>query len=210
MEQPGYDALAELYTETFPSPYLTPLERHAVHAFADMVAAMNGTGVVVDVGCGPGDVTADLAQRGLNVLGVDPSAQMLTIAKRKYPECRFTQDDAYLARSTIPETIDAILARFSLIHVPPAEIPAVLSAWSARMRPGALVAVACQLADSDTATVAEFDHRVAPAWRWNPDHLAELLADAGFDELWRTVSRPDDDHRFPEAHLVARRCSRTA
>lgn len=208
MKQPGYDALAELYTETFPSPYLTPLERHVVHAFADLVAAQDGTGVVVDVGCGPGEVTADLAQRGLNVLGVDPSAQMLAIAHRKYPECRFTQDDAYLSGPEAPENIDAVLARFSLIHVPPAEIPAVLSAWRARMKPGALLAVACQAADGATDTVVEFDHLVTRAWRWHPDHLAKVLADAGFDEMWRTISQPDDDHRFPEVHLVARLRSR--
>ena len=53
--------------------------------------------------------------------------------------------------------------------------------------------------------VVEFDHAVAPAWRWHPDRLAAVLSDAGFDEVWRTVSRPDADHRFPGVHLAARR-----
>ncbi|MFD4369515.1 class I SAM-dependent methyltransferase [Rhodococcus sp. NPDC058521] len=205
MGQPGYDALAELYAETFPSPYLRPIERHAIHAFADMVNDMDGDGLVIDVGCGPGDVTADLAQLGLDVLGVDPSPEMLAIARRKYPNQRFALDDAHLSALATTLRVDAILARFSLIHVPPNEIPGILSTWHERLRPEGVVAVACQMADETVPDVAEFDHRVARAWRWNPDHLTELLTEAGFTELWRTIGRPDADHRFPEVHLVFQR-----
>ncbi len=73
------------------------------------------------------------------------------------------------------------------------------------MAPGALVAVAGQTTDS-VGEVSEFDHAVAPAWLWHPGRLSEALSKAGFDELWRTISRPDADRRFPEVHLVARRC----
>jgi hypothetical protein len=72
------------------------------------------------------------------------------------------------------------------------------------MDPGALVAIAGQTTDKPDA-VLEFDHLVAPAWRWHPDRLSEVLAEAGFDETWRTISRPDPQHRFPEVHLLARR-----
>ncbi|PTR21881.1 methyltransferase family protein [Rhodococcus sp. OK519] len=203
MEQPGYDALANLYAETFPNPYLTPLERQVIAAFADLVQESPTEGVVLDVGCGTGDVTADLADKGLDVLGIDPSIEMLSIARRKYPHLDFIHGDAHL--DELPDvTIRAILARFSLIHIPPSEVAAVLDYWSTRISSGALVVVACQSTDA-AGEVIEFDHVVARAWRWHPDRLAATLADAGFDEVWRTVSRPDANHRFPEVHLVARR-----
>ncbi|WP_124707620.1 class I SAM-dependent methyltransferase [Gordonia insulae] len=204
MPQPGYDAMADLYIETFPSPYATPLERHLVAAFADLVAQDPVPGVVVDIGCGPGQITADLAARGLSVIGVDPSREMLRIARRDAPTVRFVQDDAHLGSTELADVdIAAILARFSLIHVPPSVVPDVLAGWAGRLAPGALVAVAGQTIDSDEIT--EFDHAVAPAWRWYPDRLSDALSTAGFDELWRTVSRPDTHHRFPAVHLVARR-----
>jgi predicted TPR repeat methyltransferase len=203
--QPGYDALADRYAETFPDPYLTPLERHMVAAFAELVREGPVEGTVLDVGCGLGQVAADLTSRGLHVIGVEPSREMLNIARRKYPQLKFIHDDAYLQSvDLVGENIAAIVARYSLIHVPPADVPSVLVGWATRMDPGALVAVAGQTTDA-VGDVVEFDHAVAPAWRWHPDRLSETLALAGFDEIWRTISLPDANHRFPDVHLVARR-----
>ncbi|WP_345341458.1 class I SAM-dependent methyltransferase [Rhodococcus olei] len=205
MTQPGYDALAGLYFETFPTPYLTSLERYVVAAFADLVRESPVEGVVLDVGCGLGQVTADLAGQGLDVIGVDPSREMLAIAKRHHPELRFVQDDARLDATDLGgRRVAAVLARYSLIHVPPSEVPDVLAGWASRMDPGTFVAVAGQTTDT-VGEIAEFDHLVAPAWRWHPDRLSAALSDAGFDEMWRTVSRTDAQHRFPDVHLVARR-----
>jgi SAM-dependent methyltransferase len=39
---------------------------------------------VIDVGCGSGYLTAELARKGSYVLGVDPSKEMIRIAKREY------------------------------------------------------------------------------------------------------------------------------
>ncbi|MGW0018875.1 class I SAM-dependent methyltransferase [Rhodococcus sp. NPDC003382] len=206
MDQPGYDAVADLYADTFPATYTTPLERAVVAAFAESVRDGPADGLVVDVGCGVGHVTADLSSRGLDVVGVDPSREMLRIARDLYPGLRFERDDAHLASTDLGgRGIAAIIARFSLIHVPPSGILDVLAGWASRTSPGAVVAVAAQSTD-EAGEVVEFDHAVAPAWRWHPDRLAESLAAAGFDEMWRTVSRPDTGyHRFPEVHLVARR-----
>lgn len=206
MDQPGYDALADLYDRTFPEPYLTPLERHAVAAFADLVHESGIDGVVLDVGCGIGHVTADLHAQGSDVIGIDPSREMLGFARRYHPDLRFVHDDARLAAVDLGgRPVAGILARFSLIHVPPAAIPGVLAGWAERTASGALVAVAGQGTD-EVGRVVEFDHRVSRAWRWHPDRMAEVLEAAGFAEVWRTVSRPDDGpHRFPEFHLVARR-----
>lgn len=202
--QPGYDALAELYDETFPTAYGSAWERHAVAAFVDEVQAPSTGGAVIDVGCGTGYVTAGLADSGLDVIGVDPSARMLRIARGHHPGLRFVADDAHLKSSELTGvTITAILARFSLIHVPPDEVTEILEEWAARMAPGSTVSVAAQSTDDDD--VAEFDHVVARAWRWPADRLSQALSTAGFDEVWRIASRPDDQHRFPAVQVTARR-----
>ncbi|MGB3304137.1 class I SAM-dependent methyltransferase [Gordonia sp. (in: high G+C Gram-positive bacteria)] len=207
-EQPGYDALAGLYAQTFPDPFQTALERRAVDAFADMVieaadsaAAVEGTAAVVDVGCGTGETAAYLACRGLVVRGVEPSAGMLAIARANHPHLNLTPGDAQLEDVDL-SSVRGIIARHSLIHVPPPEVRTVLADWHARLPAGAVVLLSAQ--SSDEAGVHEFDHLVAQAWRWHPDALAESVSGAGFDEVWRTVSRIDADHRFPEVHLAAR------
>ncbi|MUN63795.1 methyltransferase domain-containing protein [Kocuria sediminis] len=205
--QPGYDALAEQYELTFPDPFQTPLERHAVAAFTDMVLQHHSEGTVVDIGCGTGHVTADLAHRGLEVVGIDPSEAMLGIALKSHPEVAFRRGEANL-NDTVELTdqlapLRGVLARFSLIHVDPHRIGGVLASWAQRMPTGGVVLLAFQSTDDEGRPVAPFDHAVAPAWRWHPDEMSAQLARAGFDEAWRTISRTDPLHRFPECHLAA-------
>ena len=199
MTQPGYDALAERYAAMFPGPYQSAIERHAVAAFVETIDA---DGVIVDVGCGLGHVTADLARRGLDVLGCDPSPAMLAIARDGHPHVQFVDDDATLTRIETP--IAAIIARFSLIHIAPDRLVGVVRSWADRLRPGTPVLIAAQSCDTPGRAIS-FDHAVAPAWRWHPDELARVLTEAGFDEEWRIVNRPDAIHRFPAVHLLARR-----
>ncbi|WP_072806922.1 methyltransferase domain-containing protein [Rhodococcoides yunnanense] len=203
--QQGYDAIADIYASTFPTAYQFPIERHAVAAFAEVVGDREG--VVVDVGCGVGHVTADLVDRGLAALGCDPSAAMLDHARRQYPELTFIESDAGAALSALGP-IAAIIARFSLVHLEPASVAHVLGLWSARLTAGTPVLIAFQASDERGAPIL-FDHAVAPAWRWHPDEFAALLGLNGFHEDWRIVHR-DNSYRFPMAHLLVHRALGTA
>ncbi|MDO4918109.1 trans-aconitate 2-methyltransferase [Kocuria sp.] len=217
--QPGYDRLAAQYSEAFPDAFRTPLERHAVEAFADQVALSGLTGPVVDVGCGTGHVTAALADRGLPVIGVDPSEAMLEIARAAHPGVTFvngTADprtwDAALADGLADAAAGgapggevrpaAVLARYSLIHVTPDRVPGIVRSWAERLPVGGLVLTAFQSVDGGRAVVS-FDHAVAPAWRWHPEVMADHVLYAGLTEQWRILSRPDTEHRFPECHVLA-------
>jgi SAM-dependent methyltransferase len=53
------------------------------HDFYVALAHAIGAGSVVDIGCGTGVLAVDLAGRGLRVVGVDPSATMLDVARRR-------------------------------------------------------------------------------------------------------------------------------
>lgn len=206
MEQPGYDHLAEQYELAFPAPFRTALERHAVAAFAEMVLGVDPAGTVLDIGCGTGHVTAELAGLGLEVVGIDPSEAMLEIAQRSHPGLEFRRGDAMLDELLEPVRAGAplcgVLARFSLIHLEPELIHGVLTSWAERILVGGIVLLAFQSTVGQEAVVP-FDHAVAPAWQWHPDEMSKRLDRAGFDEVWRTISPPDPAHRFPECHLAA-------
>lgn len=76
MVQPIYDRIGEGYDDTRQAdPYLT----QRLHALLDRSAK----GPVLDVGCGTGNYAIALAERGLNITGVDPSEKMLTEARGK-------------------------------------------------------------------------------------------------------------------------------
>ena len=47
-----------------------------------------------DLGCGGGDLTAKLAEKGFRVAGIDSSNEMLSLARQNHPGIRFIQSDA--------------------------------------------------------------------------------------------------------------------
>lgn len=196
--QPGYDVMADLYATTIPTAYQFPIERVAAAAFADAARGRDGT--TVDVGCGLGHVTADLAHRGLTMIGCDPSTAMLDHARRAYPHLGFIEGDATLA--ALPRgSLAAIIARFSLIHVDPADVADILAGWSQRLDVGGPVLVAFQARD-EPGPPLPFNHAVAPAWRWYPDGFRQILQANGFDEHWRIVYR-DVSYRLPMCQILA-------
>jgi ubiquinone/menaquinone biosynthesis C-methylase UbiE len=58
------------------------LGRGAVGRLAVDLANVTGDDYVVDVGCGPGSIAREAAQRGAHVVGVDPAIVMLKLARR--------------------------------------------------------------------------------------------------------------------------------
>jgi ubiquinone/menaquinone biosynthesis C-methylase UbiE len=51
-------------------------------------------GRYLDIGCGSGNYTGALAQKGVHIEGIDISAEMLSKARKKYPQIFFQQGDA--------------------------------------------------------------------------------------------------------------------
>src|SRR5579863_10281301 len=67
---------------------------------------------ILDLGCGPGDISAELFRRGALVTGVDRNAELLAAAKEFCPECRFERQDLNFLQFT-PETFDGLWCSFA-------------------------------------------------------------------------------------------------
>ena len=77
---PDFGALAATYDELRPADAgWHELARRLIED-GDLLA-----GRVLDVGCGTGRLTSELASRGARVWGVDPSPEMLAVARSKAP-----------------------------------------------------------------------------------------------------------------------------
>ncbi|MDN0199963.1 methyltransferase domain-containing protein [Streptomyces sp. S.PNR 29] len=60
----------------------------------DLLGAKPGQSIV-DVGCGAGRAVAELAERGVRAVGVDPSERMIAVARIRWPEADFLNAGAY-------------------------------------------------------------------------------------------------------------------
>ena len=61
--------------------------------------AVGGTAKAIDFGCGSGYLEAFVADRDLDLLGIDVSANMLDRARAAYPQWRFEHADVYAYRT---------------------------------------------------------------------------------------------------------------
>lgn len=83
----AFDSLARAYDLWYQTPLgmlVDILEKKAIFS----LAGVKDGEVVLDVGCGTGNYALELARRGARVRGIDPSAQMLEIARKKALEVR--------------------------------------------------------------------------------------------------------------------------
>jgi SAM-dependent methyltransferase len=201
----AYDAIAADYAEHFRSELeAKPLGRSMLAAFAELVRAAGG-GPVADVGCGPGRVTAHLRALGLDAYGVDLSPGMVTVARRDHPGVRF--EVGSLTALDVPDgALTGVVAWYSIIHLPPDDVPAALAELHRVLASGGRLLLAFQIADEPLHLTEVLGRNVSlTIRRWSPDRIVELLDAAGFAVEARLVRAPDATERTPQAHVLARR-----
>jgi len=87
---------------------------------------------ILDLGCGTGHLTAQIASAGVSVLGIDSSPEMIEEARRSYPRLRFDIVDArHLAYA---DQFDAVFSNAVLHWIIEADL--VVQGVSRALRPG--------------------------------------------------------------------------
>jgi SAM-dependent methyltransferase len=94
---------------------------------------------LLDVGCGPGTITARAAERGAQVVGLDLAGGMLDLGRERHPHLELVEGDA--EHLPFPDgSFDAVVGGFVLNHLP---APERAIAEAARvLAPGGRLAVA--------------------------------------------------------------------
>ncbi|WP_327074599.1 class I SAM-dependent methyltransferase [Kitasatospora purpeofusca] len=198
----AYDGVVELYASLFADGLeQRPFARAMIGTFAELVRA-TGNPRVADVGCGPGHITAMLNELGLDASGFDLSPGMVEHARRARPALRF-QEARMEALPVEDGALGGVLAHYSTIHTPPAELPALLAELVRVLAPGGLLLLS--FFGTDGPEPIRFDHKVTPAYSWPVDRLAGLLTGAGLDPFARLLHDPASERGFLDAHLLARR-----
>ena len=130
----SYDAIAAAYADHLVDELATlPFETWLL----DRVLVHAAGRPVVDVGSGPGHITAYLAAGGADATGVDLSPAMVHEARRRFPGPSFEIGD--LRRVARPATSSgwaAVLGWYSLIHLAPSELPDAVAALARPLDPG--------------------------------------------------------------------------
>lgn len=178
----SYDAVADNYARMVTTDGLGDIRQEpwlcaAMDVFADAVGTL---GPVLDVGCGPGTVTAYLQERQVDVSGIDLSPRMIANARRLHPECRF-RVGSWTELELPAASYGGILAWWSLFNLPRDLVPPVLSHCAQALKPGGQLMLATHVGDEDVQRTEAYGD-VPVRWtthRWQPDRLVDMLTAAG-------------------------------
>lgn len=140
-----YDKIAEPYAKEFskPSEYID-----------EFLALLPKNAKILDVGCGVGVDAGYMASEGLEVIGIDLSKEMLKLARQKFPQIDFRQQDIRKLDFP-PNSFDGILASCSLIHIPKKDVPALLKRFYQILNKDGVIYIALQGGKSEEIFVNE-------------------------------------------------------
>ncbi|MBH5336756.1 class I SAM-dependent methyltransferase [Streptomyces pactum] len=182
----AFDAIGDRYDEAFP---------HKDGQLASggwLASALPAGSRVLDVGCGTGEPTArQLAEAGHRVVGIDISPGMLKIARDNVPDAEFHRMDLADLRpggSRGPGspghlgTFDGVVAFFSLLMLPRAEIPHALRTLWGLLRPEGLMVLSMVEADVDDFTIPFLGNTIRVSG-YLRDELRQVVGDAGFEVI---------------------------
>jgi SAM-dependent methyltransferase len=206
-EHEGWERVAEKYDSTWASStrqFIAPLLDAA-----EVAAGMS----VLDVGCGPGYVSAAAADRKATPVGLDFSREMVRIARRTFPAIEFREGDA----QNLPfpnETFDRVVSNFALLHL--ADPERACSEACRVLKPGGRFAFTTwaraeenpfvKLVDDAIQAHADLDVRLPagpPYYLFEgPEAFRAALERAGFDAATMTFLVHRIEWKVPTADFV--------
>lgn len=199
----SYDTVADSYTDFTREAFAnTPLLRGVLALFAE--AARETNGPIADLGCGPGLITSYLRDLGLDVFGIDLSPRMVSIARTDHPALRF--EVGSMTDLALPDhSLGGILAFYSVIHIPDAEIPTTFTHFHRVLRPNGLVMLGFHVGDRTTHKTEGYGgHPMSLHVHRRPVHrVATWLRDADFTIEAEVLLNPDKE--VPGGMLIARK-----
>jgi ubiquinone/menaquinone biosynthesis C-methylase UbiE len=93
---------------------------------------------VLDLGCGPGDISAELVARGARVTGIDADEELLAAARQKCPAAIFENQDLNNLKLP-PRSFDGLWSSFAIAYL--INLNTVLSQWLNLLKKNAWICV---------------------------------------------------------------------
>jgi ubiquinone/menaquinone biosynthesis C-methylase UbiE len=123
----GYDRIAEKFAQTRKFPW---------HEFALFKQYVHSGDEVLDAGCGSGRLYEFLKKNDISYIGIDTSAELITIARKTFPEAHFSVGDIL----TLPfsdNKFNVIFCIATLHHIPGKKLrEQVIKEFHRVLRPG--------------------------------------------------------------------------
>ena len=195
----SYDRVARHYAEEIAGELANkPYDRSFLDRFVELV----GEGRIVELGCGPGHVSAYLHGRGANVSGLDLSSEMVDQAKELFPEVEFRVGDM-LALPLKDGSVEAVISFYSIVHFDSEQTERAFAEMARVLAPGGQAGIAFHIGNDVIHRKEWFSERVDIDFRLHePATVRRQLELAGL-----TIESIDERDPYPPPiEFQTRRC----
>ena len=140
------------------------------------------------MGCGPGHVARYLQEQGAHVLGMDLSPRMIERARQLNPGIEFRVGNM-TALDVASCSWSGIVAFYSIIRIPPAELPTVLGEFWRVLRSGGEVLLAFHIGNELRHIDTLWERQVSLDFQFYPrTYIDDLLRATDF-EIMESIER---------------------
>lgn len=195
----SYDSAATAYAEhLFNELDEKPIDRHILDRFAE---SLSGQGLVADLGCGPGHIAKYLHERGVDVVGVDLSPEMVRSATELVPGVEFKKGD--MRKLDFPDAdLAGTVAFYSIVHFEPTELDQIFRECRRVLADDGLMLLAFHIGDETVHLDEMWGKPVNLDFRFHqPDDVIASLKSANLIVTESVEREPYEDAEYP-----SRRC----
>jgi ubiquinone/menaquinone biosynthesis C-methylase UbiE len=184
-----------------------PFDQIILRWFATQIPAGE---TVLEIGCGPGEVSGYLQRFGVTCLGTDISTQMIEAARAYFPEVQFEVQD-FFRLEYADDTFCGVVGFYAIVNLVLEEVQAVLVEVQRVLKPGGLFLLSFHIDEGqERADVEHFFNHEGNAltfYYFKVDDVKALLESAGYQVVDILIRYPYKDVEYPSkrAYFVVRK-----
>ena len=189
-----YNKIAQEYDKEFGNDYSdTPY----VDKFLNYLEGKK----VLDIGCGVGNLTKYIMDKGFNVEGIDLSKEMLNIAKQKYSDIKFYEMN--MKEITLRKKYDGIMLDYSLFHLTKKEVIEVLPKYYDLLNSNGKILLILQYGQGERIVNEPLKEGLKIFINYySQDEIIEILKNNRFKILYTDLKKSESEFELGNDKLV--------
>ena len=189
-----YNKIAQEYDKEFGNDYSdTPY----VDKFLNYLEGKK----VLDIGCGVGNLTKYIMDKGFNVEGIDLSKEMLNIAKQKYSDIKFYEMN--MKEITLRKKYDGIMLAYSLFHLTKKEVIEVLPKYYDLLNSKGKILLILQYGQGERIVDEPLKEGLKIFINYySQDEIIEILKNNSFKILYTDLKKSESEFELGNDKLV--------
>ncbi|MBN2157557.1 MAG: class I SAM-dependent methyltransferase [Candidatus Lokiarchaeota archaeon] len=194
----GYNAVGGIYSsirhETLPEMSFLP----------EFCRYIPQNGKVLDLGCGGGIPFTKYLSEKFEVVGIDISPKQIQLAKKNVPKAVFMCKD--MAKLDFPdEFFDAVLAYYSIIHVPREEHFPLFTTMFRILKPNGITLMSLHSEDDPQSIFTDYFGTTMYWSGFDGDTYISLLKKANFTIIWSKLVRDSLDENSKHLFVLVQK-----